>query len=330
LIGPGGPQTSIGQEDGMANLTGGGAALDQAANPYADGCGWIDGEYVPIADARIPILDAGFVRSDVTYDVVGVWKGRFFRIEDHLDRVLRSCELLRLDPGMTRAEMRETLFECVRRSGLRDSYVEIIVSRGIPTPGDRDPRNWKNRVYALAIPYMWIVRPEVQERGTDVAVARDTRRFPIGSFDPSIKNFQWGDFTRALFEVYEREAWLPILTDGEGHITEGPGFNVFVLSGKKLSTPASGILHGITRKTVLEIVADMDLEVEVGEVPTGRLYDADEIFLSSTAGGIFPVATLDGEPVGAERPGPITKAVKDRYWDLHTDPALSDEVDYPD
>lgn len=302
------------------------AAAD--ADRHQDGCAWIDGEYVPIAEARIPILDAGFVRSDVTYDVVAVWKGRFFRLDDHLDRVLESCRLLRLDPPMDREEMRGILFECVRRSGLRDSYVEIVISRGVPIPGDRDPRNWPNRVYAYAIPYVWIVRPELQEVGTDVVVARDTRRVPPGSFDQRIKNFQWGDFTRSLFEAYDRGAWLPILTDGDGHVTEGPGFNVFAVDGEELLTPARGVLEGVTRKTVLEIAAGMDLDVKVGELPTGRLYGADEIFLSSTAGGVMPVATLDGAPVGSRRPGPVTKRIRETYWEWHADPQLSEAVDY--
>lgn len=297
-------------------------------NAYSNGCAWIEGEYLPMAEARIPILDVGFVRSDVTYDVVGVWEGRFFRLEDHLDRVLRSCELLRLDPRMSRAELREIMVGCVRRSGLRNAYVEIVVSRGVPTPGDRDPRNWSNRVYAYAIPYVWIVTAENQEVGTDVVVARDTRRTSPGSFDPTIKNFQWGDFTRALFEAYDRDAWLPLLTDGDGHVTEGPGFNVFVVDGRQLLTPRRGVLQGVTRKTALEIGADLDLEVQVGDLPTSRLYGADEIFLTSTAGGVMPVANLDGEPVGDGVPGPVTWQIREAYWALHADPRLTDEVDY--
>ncbi len=305
-------------------------AVDDTAGRFADGCAWIDGEYVPITEARIPILDVGFVRSDVTYDVVGVWEGRFFRLDDHLDRVFHSCELMRLEPAMGREEVREILFECVRRSGLRDAYVEIVVSRGVPTPGDRDPRNWTNRIYAYAIPYVWIVRPEAQTIGTDVVVSRDTTRVPTGSFDPTIKNFQWGDFTRSLLEAYDRGAWLPVLTDGNGHVTEGPGFNVFMVDGDELLTPQRGVLQGVSRKTVLEIADGMDLDVQVRDLPTSRLYSADEIFLTSTAGGVMPVANLDGQPVGSERPGPVSAKIRERYWELHSDPKLSDEVDYPD
>ncbi len=295
---------------------------------YADGCAWIEGEYVPISEARIPILDAGFVRSDLTYDVVGVWHGRFFRLDDHLARLEQGCAKLRLPLPLERDEMEAILVEVVRRSGLREAYVEAIVTRGVPTPGERDPRGWTPRFYAYAIPYVWIVRPELQEVGTHVVVAKETRRIPADSVDPTVKNFHWGDLVRGLFEAYDRDAWLPILTDGEGLVTEGPGFNVFALVGGELYTPELGVLEGITRRTAIEIARDQEIAVHVGELPVPRLYEAQEIFLTSTAGGVMPVATLDGEPVGSGSPGPVTTAVHDRYWELHEDPSYTLEVDY--
>jgi branched-chain amino acid aminotransferase len=294
----------------------------------AAGCAWIEGEYVPISEARIPILDTGFVRSDLTYDVVGVWEGRFFRLQDHLDRLFAGCERLRLRPPLSREEMREILIETVRRSSLRAAYVEALVTRGVPGPGERDPRLWEQRFYAFAVPYVWIVRPEIQERGTDVIVARDTRRIPPDAVDPTVKNFHWGDFVRGLFEAYDRDAWLPILTDGAGLVTEGPGFNVFALVSGTLRTPAGGVLEGVTRRTVLELAGELGLDVSVGDLPVADLCSADEIFLTSTAGGVMPVTTVDGARVGDGRPGPVTMGLRDRYWELHRDPRYTEAVDY--
>ena len=295
---------------------------------FEAGCAWIEGEYVPIADARIPILDTGFVRSDLTYDVVGVWQGRFFRLQDHLDRLFAGCDRLRLEPPFPQERVREILTETVRRSGLRDAYVEAVVTRGVPGPGERDPRLWTARFYAYAIPYVWIVRPELQEQGTDVVVARTTRRIPPDSVDPTVKNFHWGDLVRGLFEAYDRGAWLPILTDGAGLVTEGPGFNVFALVDGALHTPETGVLEGITRRTVIELSTELGLDVHAGDLPVADLYRADEIFLTSTAGGVMPVATLDGEPVGGRGPGPVTARIRDRYWELHRDPRYTEAIEY--
>ena len=86
------------------------------------GVAYVDGRFVPVGEARVPILDWGFLRSDATYDVVHVWKGRFFRLDDHLDRFFRGMARLRLDPGLEREEIRTVLMECVRRSGLSNAY----------------------------------------------------------------------------------------------------------------------------------------------------------------------------------------------------------------
>jgi branched-chain amino acid aminotransferase len=299
---------------------------DDAA--YADGCAWIAGEYVPIARAAIPILDTGFVRSDLTYDVVSVWQGRFFRLEDHLDRLWTGCARIQLEPPIDREQMREVIVETVRRSALYEAYVEAIVTRGIPPRGGRDPREFDARFYAFAIPYVWILRPEQQEIGADVVVARNTIRIPPESVDPTVKNFHWGDMTRALFEAYARGASLPVLTDGNGNVTEGPGVNVFAVIAHRLHTPDRGVLEGITRKTVLEMARELGLDTIVDVMPERTLKRAEEVFLTSTAGGILPVRTLDGQQVGDGRPGPITRQLSKRYWQLHDDPRYTLEVSY--
>jgi branched-subunit amino acid aminotransferase/4-amino-4-deoxychorismate lyase len=268
------------------------------------------------------------VRSDLTYDVVGVWGGRFFRLDDHLARLERGCKLIRLTPPASREQLREILFGVVSRSGLREAYVEAVITRGVPAAGERDPRMLTPRLYAYAIPYVWIVRPELQERGTDVVVVRDTRRIPADAVDPRVKNFHWGDLVRGLFEAYDRGATLPLLTDGEGRVTEGPGFNVFAFTDGRLYTPSHGVLEGITRMTVAEIAGALGHEVVIAEVPVELLYEADELFLTSTAGGVMPAATLDGRPVGDGVQGPLTKAISDRYWELHDDPRYTEEVAY--
>ena len=220
---------------------------------FSDGCAWVSGDYLPIDRAGMPLTDAGITRSDLTYDVVAVWEGRFFRLDDHIDRLLRGCDRIHLTPPLTREQIRDVLIGCVRRSGLRQSYVEAIVTRGIAARGVRDPRQYKAQFYAYAIPYIWISDPDQQNVGTDLVVARQTIRIPAGSVDPTVKNFHWGDLTRGMFEAFDRGAMTPVLPDGNGNATEGPGFNIFAVLDETLSTPAHGVLEGITRQTVLEI-----------------------------------------------------------------------------
>jgi hypothetical protein len=163
---------------------------------FGRGAAYVEGEIVPVLDARIPLLDTGFTRSDATYDVVAVWNGKFFRLDDHLERFERSCRELRLTPPLGRGEIRDLLSELVRRAGLRESYVEVICTRGVDTAGVRDPREFQNRFYAFAVPYVWLLAREDHETGMHAVITRTVRRISSQAVDPTVKNFHWGDLTR--------------------------------------------------------------------------------------------------------------------------------------
>ena len=158
---------------------------DAEARLYPEGAAFVDGEVVPIAEARIPILDWGFLRSDCTYDVVHVWNGRFFRLDHHLDRFEKSAAGLRLTNPYSREQVVAILMRLVRATGLREAYVEVILTRGMPPRGSRDPRLCENRFYAFVIPFVWIATEEVRERGIHLHVS-DVLRIPSQSVDPAI------------------------------------------------------------------------------------------------------------------------------------------------
>ena len=299
-----------------------------AAPGFETGAAFVGGERVPIGEATISILDTGFSRSDVTYDVVGVWNGAFFRLDDHLARFERSCAELRLTLPYSREEMTEILLDLVRISGLRESYVEVLCTRGVPPAGSRDPRTFQNRFYAYAIPYVWVLRPEDAETGMDAVIARTVQRIPTASVDPTVKNFHWGDLTRGLYEAYDRGARYPILLDGQGNVAEGPGFNVFALVDGRLLTPESGALEGITRKTVMELAAEEGIPVEACVISEAEFRRGAELFATTTAGGVMPITSLDGEPVGDGKVGPVTRRLRDAYWAAHDDPRYITPVHY--
>ena len=297
---------------------------------FENGCACIDGDYVPLSEARISLTDMGFLRCDATYDVVAVWKRKYFRLNDHFERFEASWQRLRMSPPLSRGEMREMLDECVRRIEVEDAYVAMILSRGMALPGVRDPRVMQNRFYAYATPYVWIVKPEDQEVGTHVVVCKETIRISNEAVDPKIKSFHWGDMVRGLFEAYDRGGYTAVLTDADGNITEGPGFNIFAYHNGVLLTPTTGVLEGITRRTVLELAEELGIEARPESVTAQVLTDSDEIFITSTAGGVMPVTTLDGEQVGSGWPGPITLQLRQRYWQAHDEERWATPVASPE
>jgi branched-subunit amino acid aminotransferase/4-amino-4-deoxychorismate lyase len=304
------------------------AVLAASKNIFADGVAWVDGELFPLQEARIPILDQGFMHSDLTYDVPSVWDGRFFRLDDHISRLEASCGKLRLKLPLPRGEVKSILVDMVSKSGIRDAFVEIIVTRGLKGVRGTDPKDIVNRIYMFIQPYVWVMEPEVQPVGGTAIIARTVRRTPPGSMNPTVKNLQWGDLVRGLFEASDRGATYPFLTDGDTNLTEGSGFNIFLVKNGVLYTPARGVLEGITRRSVIDAAHKNGLEIHVELIPVQMAYDADEIFMSTTAGGIMPITSLDGKPVKDGKLGPITKKIRDTYWVMHYEDAYSFEIAY--
>lgn len=304
-------------------------ARTEAGPRWPTGAAWIDGRYCAIEDAKVSVLDLGVTRSDCTYDVVHVWRGRFYRLDAHLDRFAASLARLRLDPGHGRAEIESILHGCVRHAGLRDAYVSMTCTRGRLLPGSRDLRTARNTFWCYAVPFVWISSPEQQATGASMRISQVTR-IPPQSVDPAVKNYHWLDMDLALLDAYDHDAEVVVLRDLAGAITEGPGFNVFAYVNGRWLTPGSGTLQGITRRSVIELAAQELQAVDQERLTALDLSRADEVFITSTAGGIMPVTIIDGEPVGAGSPGPLTARLRDRYWASHQDPQYSTPVRYHD
>ena len=293
------------------------------------GVAFMDGRWMPLAEASVPILDRGFVRSDATYDVAHVWKGRFFRLMDHVERFRASMAGLRMSLPYSAEQIAGIMLECTARSGLRDAYVQVTCTRGMPPAGTRDPRLCRNRLYAFAQPFVWVADEQQRRDGLRMILSK-TQRIPPESLDQRIKNFHWLDLTMGIFEAYDRDATVAAMPGADGTITEGPGFNIFIVKDGSLATPERGLFEGITRRTVFEIAADLQLRCEVRPVRAEEVVAADEIFVTSTAGGVMPVTQYEGRPVGDGRPGPMTSRITELYWRRHEDDAFCTPVPYAD
>ena len=304
------------------------AVLKKSESRFARGIAWVEGELVPLSQARIPLLDQGFLHSDLTYDVPSIWDGRFFRLDDHITRLEASCKKLRLKLPLPREEVKRILVDMAAKSGNRDAYVEIIVTRGLKGVRGSKPEELVNNLYMFIQPYVWVMDPEMQLTGGSAVIARTVRRVPPGSIDPTVKNLQWGDLTRAMQEAQDRDADYPFLTDGDAHLTEGSGFNIVLVKDGVLYTPDRGVLEGVTRKSVINVAQASGIEVRIEFVPVELAYQCDEILMCTTAGGIMPITKLDGKPINDGQIGPITKLIWDGYWAMHYDPTFSFEIDY--
>ena len=240
------------------------------SSEYQNGIAFTDGTYCAVEEAKISLLDWGFLRSDANQDTISVWNGAFFRLEDHLNRFERNIRRLRFECPCSRDEQREILTECVRRTGFRSAYVQMLMTRGRPPIGVRDIRECVNTFHVFCLPYMWLAPEDARQRGLHMKIGR-IQRVPPDAVDPTIKHYHWLDFEMGLFEAYDAGADTVVLTDRDGNVVEGPGFNVFVVEDSRLTTPATGVLDGMTRRTVMELCSEANIECVLTAIPPSRV-----------------------------------------------------------
>lgn len=293
------------------------------------GAAWMNGHVLPISQATIPVNDWGLVHSDITYDVVPVINGAFFRFEEYLSRFFSSMESLYLDPGMNKSEVQKALHQMVSQSGLRDSYVAMVCSRGRPKiPGSRDPRDCENHFFAWCVPYVHVIKPEIIDQGATAWISQNVYRIPEESVNPRVKNYHWGDFTQGIFEAKDNKYETVILLDFDGNVTEGPGFNVFAVKDGVLITPDRGVLAGVSRKTVLEIADYLGIGASIRPLSVDELLAADEVFLSSSGGGVIPIVRVNETIYGNGVKGPISVRLNETYWQWTTLEKYRDPINY--
>lgn len=296
---------------------------------YPRGISYMDGQYLPMDQAKISVLDWGFLRSDATYDVAHVWDGSFFRLDHYIDRFFNSVDKLHMSLPVDKAELKDILHNCVRLSGLKNAYVEMVCTRGTSPTFSRDPRDAKNRFMVFAIPLGFVANDEQLARGLHINISRHVRISPK-SVDPTVKNYHWLDLIAGLYEAYDKGAENTLLIDDDGNIAEGPGFNIFCIKNGTLLTPATGVLLGITRQTTLDLARELGFDAEIRSVSQQEIKSADEVFITSTAGGPMYVSRIDDAVIATDGAGPIFKQIRDLYWQKHKDPAWIEVVDYTD
>ena len=276
---------------------------------------YVNGEYVPKDRARISIFDFGFLRGDGVFDTTSAWNGRIFKLSAHLQRLELSLRAARIPCPLSMEDLRDVIVETARRCGLQNAYIQTIVTRGEPPLGVRDLTQCRPGLIVFVIPYVFILKPEQIQSGGRAMIA-STRALPVQCLDPKIKSLSRLHFDLAMLQGKAVGMDVSIMLDLDGHVTEGPGFNIFVVKDGTLFSPLEGILVGITRGTVFELAAEHRLRAREAQLTAYDLYAADEVFLTSTAGGIMPLVEIDGRQIGSGKPGPVSETIHGLYWAL--------------
>jgi branched-chain amino acid aminotransferase len=295
--------------------------MDQTLQPAAanEPVVYVNGAFVPQSQARISVLDHAVLYGDGIFETVFAWKRRIFKLEEHLDRAWRSMRAIALEPPMPRADMRALIVEAAARNGYEDAYIKWIVTRGVNGKPLMDPTGCVPNLIILVQPYLRRASEDKLRRG--LALKTVAWRRPAGDvLDAQIKSLNYLNLVLAKIEAKAAGAEEALLLDAHGRLCEAAGWNILLRHGKRLRTPRHDILFGITRETVMEIAPQAGLVASEDDLTLYDAYTADEMLLCSTAGGVLPVSSIDGRPVGEGRPGPGFEALHRAYDALISSP----------
>jgi branched-chain amino acid aminotransferase len=286
---------------------------------------YVNGEFCLRSEAKISVFDHVILYGDGVYDTMCAYDRRVFKLDEHVDRLYESAHAIKLVVPHGKDEIKKIILETVRRNEAHNAYIKIVVTRGVGAQPLLSPYNCTPGVIVFAVPYMSQAGAS-GDAGIRMIVS-SMRRVPNECTSTRIKSCNYLNHVLMRMEANEAGADEAIELDMEGYVCEAPGYNVFVVKRGALLTPLDNILMGITRDTVMELARDAGLPIREGRMQVFDLYNADEVFLSSTAGGIVPVVQLDGRMIGGGKPGPITTQIRDSYCGLLMSGAKSTPVD---
>ena len=270
---------------------------------------YLSGRYLPLSQAAVPVMDRGFLLGDAVYEVIPVFGGQPFRFAQHIERLNRSLLAIRISNPLELNRWQEIATKLIEQFPGQDQSLYIQVTRGVaPTRDHTFPAGLKPTVLFMSSPLDKSKLPD-PHKGIAVVTVEDLRwklcRIKATTLLANVLARQQASDEGALEAIMLRD----------GYALEGAASNLFIVVRDQLITPPTGdeILTGITRDLVLELATNAKIPWRERAIPTSELYEAQEIWLTSSIREVIPVVTLNHKPVADGRPGAMWKKMYDLY-----------------
>lgn len=272
---------------------------------------YLNGEFMPLEKARIPVLDRGFIFGDGVYEVIPAYSRHPFRLPEHLRRLQNSLDAIRLANPMTDAEWTRLIHDLIARNAGEDQSVYLQVTRGVAKRDHVFPEDARPTVFVMSGPLATPAK-DLIDNGVPCITATDYRWLKCNVKSVSL-------LANCLLRQSAADAGaVEVVLFRDGYLTEASASNVFVVRNGKLLAPPKNhlVLPGITYDVVLELAAAQGIPVEVRDIPEQEVRSADELWVTSSTKEVLAVATLDGRPVGSGRPGAVFKVIHQAYQEF--------------
>ncbi len=285
-----------------------------------DGFIWNDGELVPWREATVHVLTHSLHYGLAAFEGVRAYKtangAAIFRLQEHTDRLFESAHILHMNMPFDRETINNAQCEVLRANELESGYIRPIVFYGSEGMGLRAD-NLSTHVMIAAWDWGAYLGAEGMKNGIRVKTSSFSRLHVNVAMCRAKACGHYTNSILALREALENGVDEALLLDTNGYVMEGTGENIFVVRNGKVSTPnLTSALDGITRRTVFDLLSEMGYEVQERTITRDEIYIADEAFFTGTAAEVTPIRELDSRQIGDGRPGPITKELQSRYFDV--------------
>ncbi|MCZ6677270.1 MAG: branched-chain-amino-acid transaminase [Candidatus Poribacteria bacterium] len=268
---------------------------------------YIDGKFMAQAEAKISVFDHGLLYGDGVFEGIRSYRGRVFKLDEHLQRLYDSAKAIMLEIPLSIEEMQAAVLETLRRNNLYDAYIRLIVTRGVGDLG-LDPDKCPVPTIIIITDKITLYPQHFYEEGLEIATV-STRRNYSEAISPRIKSLNYLNNILAKIEGKQAGVVEVLMLNAEGYVVECSGDNVFFIRNDVVVTPPTyvGILEGVTRNVVINLARELGLTVEERVFTRHDLYIADECFLTGTAAEVIPVVKIDRRVIGSGQPGTVTQ-----------------------
>ncbi len=275
---------------------------------------YVNGAFVPRHEASVSVFDAGFVLGDGVWEGLRLVRGRLVSIDDHLDRLYEGAGSIRLDIGLDRAALLAAVRETLARNGMEDgAHVRLMVTRGRKTTPNQDPRFAPGPATIVIVAEYKAPLPESKARGLRLFTSAIRCSTP-DVFDLRLNSHSRLNFIQALIQAIDAGADEALMLDPQGFVASCNSTNFFILRKGELWTSTGRFnFKGITRKSIIRLFGAEIGTVRELDFTLAETYAADEAFVTGTLGGVTPVTTVDGRPIGNGKPGPLTARISEIY-----------------
>jgi branched-chain amino acid aminotransferase len=281
---------------------------------------YIDGEFYPKSQAKISVYDHGFLYGDGVFEGIRAYNGVVFKLKEHLDRLYRSAQAILLQIPLTNQEMTKAIVETLNKNKMKDSYIRLVVSRGIGDLG-LDPRKCPKPTVIIITDIINIKAGNAKEVGITTMFSW-VRRNPVDATTHEIKSLNYLNSVLAKIEANACGVDEAICLEASGCVAEGVGENIFIVKDGEIFTPptSTGALAGITADVVAELCAKLDIDLIITNLTPFMLFTADEAFFTGTAMEMVPIREVNKRIIGNGKPGPITKKLMVEFQKAIEDP----------